>query len=223
MDVIIAGSGKLARELHEQSSRFDGAGVYPWADRASARFPAVVVHAGSGRQRQEVNAFCAGSGYPLLELSTGQAESPVSGFPLIICPNANILMLKFMLMMQRSGPLLQRYEISITESHQASKQSVPGTAVHLAESLGQDSARIRSIRDAASQTSDLRIPSAHLERHAFHEIVVRDASCTLTLQSRVEGATPYVDGVVAIVRAIAANRLDNRAHHVIELIENGWV
>ncbi|MDI9690464.1 hypothetical protein QM326_38275, partial [Burkholderia cenocepacia] len=66
---------------------------------------------------------------PLVELSTGSdLETGTYGFPVVLCPNTNILMLKFMSMLETSGHLFRDCDISVTESHQAGKTSVPGTA-----------------------------------------------------------------------------------------------
>lgn len=211
MDIFIVGAGKLAMELLEQSPRFGGSRVRPWVERGSGLGKSIVVHAGSGRELPHVCAFCAETGSALLELSTGSEVTAASGFPIVLCANTNILMLKFMSMVRTSGHLFKQYAISVTESHQATKKSVPGTAVHIAESFGVDASEVRSIRDVESQ------------RHAFHEIVIEDGGCTVKLQSRVEGRAPYVDGVAAIVRAVSSHPLENRIYDVTELIECGWL
>lgn len=223
MDIIIVGGGRLARELNGHPSRFGEARLHRWPESPAGRMRSIVVHAGSGRELAEVATFCAATGSPLLELSTEPADFPAHGFPWVACANANLLMLKFMAMLRRSGSLLASYEVSLTESHQAAKQSVPGTAVHLAASLGLQPSRIRSIRDPARQGAELGISPAGLERHAFHEVVVRDGACTLRLQSLVDGEAPYVDGVASIVRAMFTHPLENRRYDVAELLENGWV
>lgn len=223
MDILIAGAGKLAQELLGQSPKFGGAQVRPWGDRRSEAARSVVVHAGSGRELPDLCAFCDKTGSPLLELSTGSGLASAAGFPIVLCANTNILMLKFMSMLRKSGPLFRHYRISVTESHQATKKSVPGTAVHIAQSLGIEASAVLSVRDAGYQTSRLGFSQADLARHAFHEVVIEDGGCTLRLQSRVEGATPYVDGVASIARAASTQPLENRIYDVTELIEYGWL
>lgn len=56
-------------------------------------------------------------------------------FPLIICPNTSILVLKTLNMINATGEYYKNYNISITESHQSTKKTEPGTAYAFAKSL----------------------------------------------------------------------------------------
>lgn len=223
MNVFIVGAGKLAQELLGQSREFGGASVRPWLARGGEHGLSVVVHAGSGRELPEVCAFCNETGSPFLELSTGSGVSSSPGFPVVICANTNILMLKFMSMLKTSGHLFRGNRILLTESHQATKTSVPGTALHIAHSLGIEESEVKSIRDPDYQHAVLGFSSAELARHAFHEVVIESDGCTLKLESRVDGPAPYVKGVASIVRAVSRHSLENRLYDVTELIELGWL
>jgi dihydrodipicolinate reductase len=180
----------------------------------------VVIHAGSGRELGAATAYCAGTQSPLIELATGSAlESAQHSFPVVVCPNTNILMLKFMAMLAQSGHLFHNYDIQLTESHQANKTSVPGTAVHMARSLGLPDSAIHSVR----QASALQIPQEHLGRHAFHRILIQDGDCSLQFETRVYGDSAYADGVARIVAAVRAHALENRSYSVMELVDRGWL
>lgn len=221
--VIIVGAGQLARELVGSLDAGEGAAVVQWPV-ADGTAPAIVVHAGSGRELAAVEAFCEASGSTLVELATGSALARRShGFPVVLCPNTNILMLKFMGMLERSGPLFAGYRIGLVESHQAQKTSVPGTAVGMAHALGLAAGDIRSVRSAEVQSRDLQIPDEHLGRHAYHRIDIEDGLCSLTLETRVYGDAPYADGVARIVAAVRAHPLDNRRYSVMEFVHNGWL
>lgn len=154
MQVIVVGTGKLATELLG-SHRLDPSTchVMAWSEHARTEVQrsddarrsdarrsdarSIVVHAGSGRELPAAIAFCQATGSPLVELSTGSdLETGSHDFPIVLCPNTNILMLKFMSMLETSGHLFRDCRISVTESHQASKASVPGTAVGIGQSLG---------------------------------------------------------------------------------------
>lgn len=224
MNVIIVGAGKLAKELLDSLKASNAHPVLPWADRDQASGPAIVVHAGSGRELDEVVAYCRATRSPLMELATGsRIEAMAPDFPLVLCPNTNILMLKFMAMLARSGTMFAGYRIGFTESHQAQKSSTPGTAVAMAQSLGLPAAEIVSIRNPAEQENTLGIPPEHLARHAYHRIVIEDGMCSLALETRVYGATPYADGVARIVSAIAARELEDRRYDIVEFVDNGWI
>ncbi|WP_175716204.1 dihydrodipicolinate reductase C-terminal domain-containing protein [Burkholderia anthina] len=235
MQVLVVGTGKLATELL-RSHQLDPAicHVMPWSDRARAvaghddasRSDArsIVVHAGSGRELPDAIAFCHATGSTLVELSTGSAlEADSYDFPVVLCPNTNILMLKFMSMLETSGHLFRDCNISVTESHQAGKTSVPGTAVDIGQSLGVPARDIRSVRDSAEQRDALQIPDDQLGRHAFHRIRIEDGACSLQFESRVYGASPYADGVSRIVDAVRQRDLERRRYSIVEFIRNGWL
>ncbi|MCA8033324.1 dihydrodipicolinate reductase [Burkholderia arboris] len=240
MQVLVIGTGKLANELLG-SHTLDPAAchVMPWPDRArtdarrsdarrsdARRSDArtIVVHAGSGRELPDAIAFCQATASPLVELSTGSdLETGTYGFPVVLCPNTNILMLKFMCMLEASGHLFRDCEIGVTESHQAGKTSVPGTAVGIAQSLGVRPEDIRSVRDPAVQRTEFGIPDDQLGRHAVHRIRIDDGACSLQFESRVSGATPYADGVSRIVEAVRQHDLEHRRYSIVEFIRNGWL
>lgn len=224
MQVIIVGSGKLGYEL---LTALQGAFAFPvlvWSGTLTHQAHSIVVHTGSGRELDEAVHYCEQTQSVLMELSTGSAllERQVN-CPVVICPNTNILMLKFMALLAQGGQQFKNYKIQLIESHQADKSSVPGTAVNLAESLGLATTQIESVRDVSTQTSILGIPPAYLSRHAYHRIVIEDGLSSVTLETKVFGSTPYADGVAQIIQAIADYALESRRYNILELIENGWL
>ncbi|WP_321819808.1 MULTISPECIES: dihydrodipicolinate reductase [unclassified Burkholderia] len=225
MQVLVVGTGKLATELLG-SHRLDPATcrVTAWSDPARTETRSIVVHAGSGRELPAAIEFCRATGSPLVELSTGsELETGSHDFPVVLCPNTNILMLKFMSMLETSGHLFRDCRISVTESHQASKTSVPGTAVGIGQALGVPAQDIRSVRDPDEQRDALQIPDDQLGRHAFHRIRIEDGACSLQFESRVYGASPYADGVSRIVETVRQHELEPRRYSIVELIRNGWL
>ena len=144
-------------------------------------------------------------------------------FPVVICPNTNILMLKFMKMVATAGHLYSGYDIQVLESHQSGKKSTPGTAVAIARSLGVAPDEITSIRDPQAQESLLKIAPEDLSRHAFHHITIRDGGCEIGLETKVHGEAPYAAGVSKIVLATLAHTLENRNYSTDEYLENGWI
>lgn len=224
MHVFIAGAGKLATELLDKLAQGKQFTISSWSGVPEAGARAIVVHAGSGREIGEIYSFCQRTSSVLVELATGSSiEDLPPAFPVVLCPNTNILMLKFMCMLERSGALFTGSQISITESHQASKASVPGTAVAMAKALGLAASEVTSVRSTSQQATDLNIPSEHLARHAFHRIRIHDGSCAITMETRVYGDSPYASGVQQIIAAIQQRQLQNRMYSINEFIENGWV
>lgn len=224
MKVIVVGAGKLAKELLAALPSGDVGEVVPWAAEGLPAEKSVVVHAGSGRELQAVAAYCAATQSPLVELSTGSTlEQAALGFPVVLCPNTNLLMLKFMAMLERSGHLFRGYRIGLIESHQAQKSSVPGTAVSMALALGLAPGDIHSVRDAEVQQRVLQISPEHLARHAYHQVLIEDGSCSVKLETRVYGDAPYADGVAHIVAGVRDRPLESRRYSIMEFIDNGWL
>jgi hypothetical protein len=222
--VIVVGAGKLATELLS-SLKVDGEfRVISWENRPAAAHKSIIVHAGSGRELKAVAAYCKATQSTLIELATGsEIASATHAFPIVLCPNTNILMLKFMSMLERSGHLFRGHRITLAESHQAQKTSVPGTAVSMAHALGLKESDVLSIRNVSTQRADLEIPEVHLARHAYHRILIEDGECSLKLETRVYGESPYADGVARIVAAVKDKDLENRRYSIMEFVNNGWI
>jgi 4-hydroxy-tetrahydrodipicolinate reductase len=222
--IYIAGSGKLAQELMNALAALAGDSIRPWQGTPKPLERCVVVHAGSGRELAQLVQFCEQSSSILLELATGtQLEHSPPNCPVVLCPNTNILMLKFMHMLERNGHLFAGYPTTLTESHQSSKTSVPGTAVSMARSLGLSPSSIQSLRDPSTQERELGFAAADLSRHAFHRIQISDGACQVQLEAKVVGEAPYARGVWSILDAALRHPLEHRIYPVAEFIENGWL
>lgn len=222
MKITVAGNGKLAGELLRELPGKSLGTVTAWADAPEEG--SIVVHAGSGRELADITAYCEKTGSPLVELSTGSEAAGYGGrFPVVLCANTNILILKFLAMLAAGGKHFKNAKVTVTESHQADKSSVPGTAVKMAQSLGVPDAEIRSIRDPQVQRDILKIPAESLSRHAFHRIEIEDGGGGIVLETRVFGPAPYAEGLARILAAIRANKLENRLYDIMEFVENGWI
>lgn len=225
MTVVVVGSGKLANEI---LTTLQGPGipqVASWAERTRYdQKDTVVVHAGSGRELTSVYEYCKQNGNPLIELATNtHIDMDHHDFPLVVCPNTNILMLKFMAMLSRSGDMFLNYRKTILESHQSAKTSEPGTAYDIAQSLHVEKDQVESVRDPVYQEKVLGIPHEYLERHAYHRVSIGDANTSLTFETRVLGPAPYSVGLAEIIGAVAKRKLENRVYNVLEFIEAGWI
>jgi len=218
--VLIVGNGKLAAELLGNLGGAAMADVTRWEDRPqSPDTGTIVVHAGSGRQWEQVLAYCAATGSTLLELSTSGSPIPVNpSFPLIVCPNVNLLVLDFLAMLKASGSRFGDCAIAITESHQASKKTAPGTARYIANVLGVAPSRIISVRDPCVQQQHLGIAPEFLDRHALHRIVISNQDAQLVLESRVLGKVAYAAGLGRILDALAEQGPGPGAHDVVALL-----
>jgi len=222
--VYVVGSGKLAQAILAHPGIPSMLHVEKWSRTAvDSDLPAIVLHAGSGREMAACLEFCSRTQSIFLQLSTGLESAPPSpGFPYIVCPNTSILVLKLLSLLRAHPRIFAGHEISLTESHQASKTSEPGTAFAFAASLGIPRERIHSIRDPNTQMDEIGIPAAHLPAHAWHRISIRDAAAEVTLETRVLGLTTYAEGAWEIVQAAREARLDGGTYSVLDVLEASW-
>ncbi len=224
-EVIVVGNGKLAKEILNNLKSHSVSSVISWNNKSSSsKLPVIVVHAGSGRELGDAISFCSKHKSLLIEMSTsGHLRTEEISFSTIICPNANILVLKFMLMIKMCGHLFESYEKTVLESHQSSKTSKPGTAINLAASLGLPEDQIDSIRDPDVQQKELGIPQEHLGRHAYHQIKIAKENVVLKFESTVLGQSAYANGLAKIIEGITGKVLEPRIYDILELVEYGWV
>jgi hypothetical protein len=218
--VFIVGNGKLARELLENLSGENISRVVKWNNSNSLLLErCVVIHVGSGRELPDAIDYCTRTRSILFELSTTGTPIPGSvGFPVVICPNVNILMLQFMAMIKQAAPLFWGCKIEIAESHQSSKKSKPGTAVYLAKILGVPENDIHSERDPNIQKAEIGIPQRHLDRHAYHKIVVSNQDTELKFETKVLGKTAYAVSLSFILDKVLRMKLPAGHYDIVELL-----
>jgi 4-hydroxy-tetrahydrodipicolinate reductase len=222
MKIFIVGSGKLANAILTSNLSTPSFEVIKWETQCQTlNNKAIVVHAGSGRQLNECLEFCAKTKSVFIELSTGLETEKINlGFPLIICPNTSILLLKTLSMIKQFGSNFSNYEISITESHQSTKNTEPGTAYNFANSLKVPHDKIVSIRDTQIQQNKIGIPQEFLGKHAYHKITIKDNNDEVTIETKVLGHASYATGVRTIIETCINNDLENKTYTVLDLIDN---
>lgn len=225
MKIFIAGSGKLAKAILTSGLSFQSCEIMKWEPRHQAlNEKAIIVHAGSGRQLKECFEFSSKTKSVFIELATGlETEKMKPDFPLIICPNTSILVLKTLNMIKASGGYFNNYEISITESHQSTKQTEPGTAYAFADSLKFPHDNISSVRDPEVQHKQIGIPEEYLDKHAYHNIVIKDGSDEVTFTTKVIGHDSYAKGVKAIIDAVLKHSFENKRYSIFDMIDNNML
>lgn len=223
--IYIVGSGKLANALLTSDLAFEGCEKIRWeTTHQNLHEKSILVHAGSGRQLNECFEFCERTKSVLIELSTGlQTEGMNPGFPLIICPNTSVLVLKTLHMLKGYGHHFEDYEISITESHQATKTTEPGTAFAFAHSLNYPTDKIISVRDPEIQSNQIGIPRQYLDKHAWHQIVIKDGNDEVSIQTKVLGHDSYAKGVRMIIQLVLENKLEYKRYTVLDLIDKNML
>ena len=68
------------------------------------------------------------------------------------------------------------------------------------------------------QATQLAIPTANLDRHAFHEITIRSPEVEIRLETRVLGKAAYARGLAAVIDVVATMELAPGVHDVVDLI-----
>ena len=166
----------------------------------------LVIHAGSGRQLPEVIQYCRHHQIPLIQASTGvkyshRLPSP-KRFVLLDAPNLSIPIVKLIYALAKIGYLFKDYDMQIAESHQQTKKSAAGTAIHISKSLGRDPKDITSVRDPHIQRLLLGVSQEHLSRHAIHIIGIEEGTCRITLKTEVNGTDSYLAGLKTVIKEI---------------------
>lgn len=223
--VIVVGSGKLARAVLETLHQDQQLNLSTWENRnTNIAEASIIVHAGSGRQLPEVYEFCKSTRSVLIELATGTATgNGAFSFPIVLCPNTSLLMIKFLAMLKHFKNPSHSFEIALLESHQSSKKSLPGTAVEIANAIGLPQDNILSVRNPEVQSKQLNIPTEFLPKHAYHKLSLKDGSVSIEIETNVLGHDSYGSGVAAIIAAVGNRELENRIYQITEFAENGWI
>lgn len=222
MKIFIVGSGNLANALFKANLSFPSCEILKWESKfQSLNEKAIIIHAGSGRQLKECCEFCIRTKSIFIELSTGlETENMNPDFPLIICPNTSILVLKTLNMIKTNGKYFKDYEISITESHQSTKKTEPGTAYAFAKALDFPLEKIISIRNPDIQQNKIGIQKEYLDKHAYHKIIIKDGSDEIVIETKVLGHNSYANGIKTIIDKVLKINLENKKHTVLELIDS---
>jgi dihydrodipicolinate reductase len=220
MKIFIVGSGKLASSILSSNLLMESYDILKWdVQYQSLNEKTIVVHAGSGRQLAECMGFCSRTKSIFIELSTGlETEKLSPDFPLVVCPNTSILVLKALNMVKANAKQFENYDITITESHQSTKKTEPGTAIAFANVLNYPVDKIISIRDSKIQQSEIGIPVEYLDKHAYHRIVIKDGDDEIAIETKVLGHKSYAKGVKEIVKAAIKSSLENKRYMVWDII-----
>ena len=221
MKLFVVGSGKLANAIINSQISVQSSEIVHWETHYQTFAErAIIVHAGSGRQLHECVEFCKRTKSVFIELSTGlETETMESDFPLILCPNTSILVLKTLNMIKAQGLSFEKYTISITESHQSTKKTEPGTAYTFAKAVQFPLEKIVSIRDPEIQHCKIGIPPEYLDKHAYHKLVISDGNDQVTIETKVLGHDSYARGVKAVIEAVVNLQLENKKYTVLDLID----
>jgi len=196
--LLIVGNGKFAQAFIQQ--KIDPTIVCtPWQERADEPTQnTTVLHTGSGREMEQVVAYCNRFHLPFIQSATVEIPSFKSiQFPWIEAPNLSLLIVKFLYMLKKMGKLFEPFAKSLLESHQSAKTSPAKTAQEIQQSL--DIASFTSIRSTDYQEKELSIPKKHLSGHAVHKIDIESLGVKLEMKIEAFGRESYIEGAFSLI------------------------
>lgn len=204
-ELIVVGNGKLADVIKEEFSSYSAIPVKSYKTGLTANNESVFLHIGSGRQYSESLERAMESGASYIQAATEKdinMEAPEDNrIRYINAPNLDLNIIKLFYWLETAGDLFAGEPISVTESHQKEKSSLPGTAVKFCEKLNVPPESLVSIRDPEKQKA---LQIQNLNHHAFHRILIGDENSKIVIETKIEGADSYAKGVAGIIKALSS-------------------
>ena len=225
INVIVVGHGKLANaiistlpELDQKNGYFNS--IQTYEGQTNFPSPTILIHVGSGRQYQECLTLSLKQRCIFIQAATEKdipMKPPLPGEIVFInAPNLDLRLIKLFYWLKLGATLFKQDEITITESHQATKTSVPGTAYKICDILGIDHSKVASIRNSDLQ-KELQIKT--LEHHAYHKLVIGSSDSQIKIETKIEGSASYVEGLYEVLKSIPKIPVSN--YEIEELIVKG--
>lgn len=216
-ELVLIGNGKLADAVYDGFHNYSDLPVRKYAEDLEVDKDTIFVHVGSGREYLETLALAEKHGASYIQAATVKDiqldPPPGSGITYIHAPNLDINIIKLFYLLKSAKDLFKDEPITIIESHQKEKKSQPGTALKFCDYLQVPRESIVSIRDPEYQK---KLHITNLDHHAFHRIQVGDAHSSITIETKIEGATSYVEGLARIVQCLP--ELGNGIYEIDELV-----
>lgn len=215
---VIVGSGRLVATLKDY---FDGRVAVSTLDDAEGAYTALI-HAGSGRELTDAMDWCASSGTPFIQASSGlERRLPETfAFPLIEAPNLALPVAVFLEQLPRLAAALKSVGMTATlmESHQPAKKTIAVTAQHIADIVGL-SHEIRSLRHPPEQVAR-GVPESWVRHHGYHWLTFRgNLGISLEMNVKVNGGGPYGDGAHQLLERLNGRTLEHRRYTMAEVLE----
>lgn len=133
----------------------------------------------------------------------------------VIATNMASPVVLFQEMMKWAGitfpQVLAGYKLEITESHQATKKDVSGTAISLLPAFDQLGLPLEKEQITAVRKEDIQllmgVPEEYLGGHGWHtyRITSPDGTVCLEFKHDINGRNVYVDGVLRAIRFLATH------------------
>lgn len=125
--IVIIGNGQLATEYRDTIISSTEYNLIDWNFCDTANIYAIV-HAGSGRQYIEACEYAKMHEIPFIQCATHELslhDLDTSNMLYIDAPNTNIVILQFITTLRNLRKELRNPQVTITESHQKDKKTLP--------------------------------------------------------------------------------------------------
>lgn len=159
--------------------------------------------------------LCAELHIPMIQGSTGQKLPDKIRMPIIVVPNFAIPIMLFLAGLETfvSPMVAAGLRRHVTELHQETKTTVPGTARAMAKAVGVLEDKIVSIRDP-NVARRLNVPNEHLGRHGCHIVGIHGCGASIELNTVVHGAEAYGEGAMFLIpKVLACMPLENKVYN----------
>jgi len=216
-ELVLIGNGKLTDAIYDGFHNYSDIPVKKYVKELEVDKDTIFVHVGSGREYLETLALAEKHGASYIQAATEkdiQLDLPTgTGITYIHAPNLDINIIKLLYLLRSAKGIFKDEPVTIIESHQKEKKSQPGTAIKFCDYLDIPRENIVSIRDPEYQK---KLHITNLDHHAFHRIQVGDAHSSITIETKIEGAASYVEGLARIVQCLP--QLDRGNYEIDDLV-----
>lgn len=216
--LVLVGNGKLAEAIEKDFDKYSNIPVKKYKTDLEVDENTIFIHIGSGRQYKESLKCAIAKGASYIQAATEKdvkMDAPGdTNIKYISAENLDIKIIKLFFWFKSAKELFKNENISIIESHQEEKTSLPGTALKFCEYLNIPKEDLISVRDPEKQR---KLNINNLEHHAYHKIVIGDKDSTISIETKVDGAQSYVKGLAQIVNCLP--NIDNGNYEIDDLIK----
>ena len=224
MHILIAGNGKMA-ELFETRLPVSGHTVQRFGEGGlvlgDTPQHTVALHVGSGKNLPSLVECCIKYRIPILQGSTGQTSNQEWPVLLVNAENFALPILRLIRILPEFAKMLTppdyALSVGVTESHQSTKKTLPGTAARMAAAVGLLNSDIDSIREQSVQLA-LGVPPSALDGHGYHWITWEGAGVEIQLATKVNGRDAYYGGGLYLLRLLNERRGEIGVQDVISFL-----
>lgn len=206
MKVLICGNGQMAKGFASFLKK-EKISYEKFTKNTEGKFD-FAVHLGSGRELKDLIKFCEENKIPLIQASTGQKIKSKPETFILDLPNVSLEILRSLIFLQEIKIFAQqnKMKIELTESHQSSKKTTPGTAILIAKILGIPKNKIISKRNIK-------------KAHAHHFIKLSKKEIEIEYSIKINGRETYFEGLLSIIKILKKEKLRKGFYDINYLIK----